>query len=87
MNSFFFLFCFYKVYDGVSNNISSVKSALLAEASGRINSYDDTLESLNVTFNANWMLVVTWREIPTYKAEFVGNAVNIQFTIKTNHFI
>ncbi|KAJ8036588.1 Mucin-4 [Holothuria leucospilota] len=67
---------YYQVYDGVGNNISSVKSALLAEASSRINSYDDTLASLNVTFNANWMLVVTWREIPAYKAEFVGNASN-----------
>ncbi|PIK34385.1 putative mucin-22-like, partial [Apostichopus japonicus] len=67
---------FYQTYDNVNNNASQYTSALLAEASDRINTFDGSLDSLNITFTANWMLVVTWRAVPAYKAEFVSLDLN-----------
>lgn len=79
-NLFFFSV---QTYDNVNNNASQYTSALLAEASDRINTFDGSLDSLNITFTANWMLVVTWRAVPAYKAEFVSLDVSMAFYTKT----
>ncbi|PIK46326.1 putative fibrillin-1 [Apostichopus japonicus] len=68
---------FYQVYDSNSTNFTSTKEAVLTEASTRIRDYDLTLLSdSNVTFEANWMLLVTWRNVSAYTSEYLADYPN-----------
>lgn len=77
-NEFLLKSIFYpcQVYDSNSTNFTSTKEAVLTEASTRIRDYDLTLLSdSNVTFEANWMLLVTWRNVSAYTSEYLADYV------------
>ena len=52
--------------------------SVLEDASARVRAADDSLDALDVTFNATWMLLVTWSNVPAFKAEFTGSNVRKQ---------
>ncbi len=49
--------------------------SVLADASARVRAADNSVEALGVTFNATWMLLVTWSDVPAFRAEFTGAKV------------
>ena len=64
-----------QVYDADTANADQL--AVLEDASTRVRQSDTTLPNLGVTFNADWMLLVTWEKVPAYKAQFTGSKVRV----------
>ena len=64
-----------QVYDADSANAAQL--AVLEDASARVRQSDTSLNDIGVTFNADWMLLVTWEEVPAYRAQFTGSKVSI----------
>ena len=49
----------------------------MEEASARVRAHDTTLEDIGITFEANWMVIVTWERVPAFKAEYTDYKVGL----------
>ncbi|XP_072046364.1 uncharacterized protein [Amphiura filiformis] len=65
---------YFQVYDAATATSSQL--AVLADASDRVRQTDTSLDLLGITFEADWMLLVTWEKVPAFRAQFTGSKPN-----------
>ncbi|XP_070536985.1 mucin-like protein [Ptychodera flava] len=67
---------YYQVYDGVMGTLSPEKQAIVDSVNERIRTqYDDPEQDFS-EFTANWVVIVTWENVPCFTVKHTKNTPN-----------